>query len=61
MENVEASAKNGPQHDNPDNFYVDLNNPELPELLQTIRELICTRTFKIKAYKDHKTKLLIQK
>ena len=36
MENLEASAENGPQHDKPDNFYVDLNNLEL---LQTVREL----------------------
>ena len=37
MENVEASAENGPdQHNNPDNFYVDLNTLEL---LQTVREL----------------------
>ena len=45
MENVEAFAKNGPQHDNLDNFYVDLNNPELIQTawelkdeLQTIRQ-----------------------
>ena len=36
MDNAEASAENGPQHNNPDNFYVDLNNPEL---LQIVREL----------------------
>ena len=36
MDNADASAKNGPLHDNPDNFYVDLNNPEL---MQTVREL----------------------
>ena len=36
MENVEASTENGPQHNNPGNFYVDLNNLEL---LQTVREL----------------------
>ena len=36
MENVEASAENGPQHENPNNFYVDLNNLEL---IQTVIEL----------------------
>ena len=36
MENVETSAKNGPQHNNLDNIYVDLNNLEL---LPTIRDL----------------------
>ena len=35
MENVEASAENGSQHNNPDNFYVELNNLEL---LQIVRE-----------------------
>ena len=35
MENAKASTENGPQHENPDNFYVDLNNPEL---IQTVRE-----------------------
>ena len=36
MEGGEASAENGSQHNNPDNFYVDLNNTEL---LQTAKEL----------------------
>ena len=36
IENVEASTENGPQHNNPHNIYVDLNNLEL---LQTVREL----------------------
>ena len=36
MYNAEASGQNGPHHNNPDNFYVDLNNMEL---LQTLREL----------------------
>ena len=36
MDNADASAENGPQHDNLENFYVDLNNPEF---LQTVREL----------------------
>ena len=36
MEAVEASAENGSQHNNPDNFYVEMNNPEL---LQIVREL----------------------
>ena len=36
IENVEASAENGPQHNNPNTIYVDLNNPKL---LQTVREL----------------------
>ena len=36
MENVEVSAENGSQHNNPHNFYVELNNPEL---LQIVREL----------------------
>ena len=36
MEGVEASPENGAQHNNLDNFYVDLNNPEL---IQTVKEL----------------------
>ena len=36
MEGAEASVENGSQHNNPDNFYVDLNNPKL---LQTVKEL----------------------
>ena len=36
MENVEATAENGPQQDNPNNFYVDMNNSQL---IQTVREL----------------------
>ena len=36
MEGVEASTENGSQHNNPDNFYVYLNNPEL---IQTVKEL----------------------
>ena len=36
MEGVEASAENGSQHNNPDNTYVELNNPQL---LQTVKEL----------------------
>ena len=27
MEGIEASAKNGSQHNNPYNIYVELNNP----------------------------------
>ena len=34
MEGVEAYAENGSQHNNPDNIYVELNNPEL---LQTVK------------------------
>ena len=29
MDNAEVSVENGPQHINPDNLYVDLNNLEL--------------------------------
>ena len=36
MENVEVSVENGSQHNNPENFYVELNNPEL---LKTVRDL----------------------
>ena len=36
MKNAEAFAENGHQHNNPDIIYVDLNNPEL---LQIVREL----------------------
>ena len=36
MEGAEASAENSSQHNNPDNFYVHMNNREL---LQTIKEL----------------------
>ena len=38
MEGVEASAKNGSQHNNLDNIYVELNNPP-SELLQIVKEL----------------------
>ena len=38
MEGIEASAKNGSQHNNPDNIYVELNNPP-SQLLQTVNEL----------------------
>ena len=38
MEGVETSAKNGSHHNNPNNIYVELNNPP-SELLQTMREL----------------------
>ena len=38
MKGVEASTKNGSQHNNPDNIYVELNNPP-SELLQTVKEL----------------------
>ena len=38
MEGVEASVENGSQHNNPDNIYVELNNPP-SELLQTVKEL----------------------
>ena len=38
MEAVEASAKNGSQHNNPDNIYVELNNPP-SELLQIVKDL----------------------
>ena len=36
MEGAEASAENGSPHITPDNFYVDLNNPEL---IQTVKDL----------------------
>ena len=36
MEGAEASAENGSQDNNPDNYYVDLNNPDL---IQTVKEL----------------------
>ena len=38
MEGVEASVENGSQHNNPDNIYVELNNPP-SELLQIVKEL----------------------
>ena len=38
MEGVEAFVENGSQHNNPDNIYVELNNPPT-KLLQTVREL----------------------
>ena len=38
MEGVEASTENVSHHNNPDNIYVELNNPPL-ELLQTLKEL----------------------
>ena len=38
MEGVETSAENGSQHNNPDNIYVELNNPP-SELLQIVKEL----------------------
>ena len=36
MKGVEASAEKNCQHNNPNNIYVELNNPEL---LQTVNEL----------------------
>ena len=36
MENAKVFVENGSRHNNPDNFYVELNNLEL---LQTIREM----------------------
>ena len=38
MEGVEASGENGSHHNNPDNIYVELNNPP-SELLQIVKEL----------------------
>ena len=38
MEGVEAFDKIGSQHDNPNNIYVELNNPP-SELLQIVKEL----------------------
>ena len=42
MENAEASARNGSQHDNPDNFYVDLNNIDLLQLVRELRDELQT-------------------
>ena len=36
MEGAKASNENGSQHNNPNNFYVDLYNPQL---LQTVKDL----------------------
>ena len=38
MEGVEAFAENGSKYNNPDNIYVELNNPP-SELLQIVKEL----------------------
>ena len=38
MEGVEASVENGSQHSNPDNIYVELNNPP-SDLLHIVKEL----------------------
>ena len=38
MEGVEAYAKDGSHHNNPNNIYVELNNQPY-ELLQTIKDL----------------------
>ena len=38
IEGVEASAKDGSHHNNPDNIYVELNNKPY-ELLQTVKDL----------------------
>ena len=38
MEGVEASVENGSQNNNPDNIYVELNNPPL-ELQHIVKEL----------------------
>ena len=37
MENVEASIENGHQHNNPNNIYVDLKNPELLQIVKELR------------------------
>ena len=42
MEDVEASAENGSQHNNPDNFYVDLNNLELIQIVKELKEELQT-------------------
>ena len=38
MENVEEFSENGPQHKNPTNIYVDLNNPELLQIVIKLRD-----------------------
>ena len=38
MEGAEASTKNGSQHKTTDNFYVDLNNPELIQQIKELKE-----------------------
>ena len=37
MEGVEACAKDGSHHNNPDNIYVELNN-QPSEFLQTVKD-----------------------
>ena len=38
IESAEASAENGSHHNNPNNIYVELNNPPF-ELLQIVKDL----------------------
>ena len=42
MEGVEASAENGSKHNNPDNFYVDINNLELLQIVKELKEELQT-------------------
>ena len=42
MDNAEASAENGPQHDNLENFYVDLNNRKLLQILREFKDELQT-------------------
>ena len=42
MEGVEASTENGSQHNNPDNIYVELNNPELLQIFKELKEELQT-------------------
>ena len=38
MEGAETSAQNGSQHNNTDNFYVDMNNPELLHIVKELKQ-----------------------
>ena len=42
MDNVESSAENGSQHNNPDNFYVELNNLELLQIVRDLKDKLQT-------------------
>ena len=42
MEGVEASAKNGSQHNNLDNIYVELNNLELLQIVKELKQELQT-------------------
>ena len=42
MENAKVFVENGSRHNNPDNFYVELNNPELLQIVKEFKDEVQT-------------------